>query len=330
MAESKLPEEDQNLNPQDNSKETWKSLGSVISFKPKKTRQSGEKAQAEKNTLSIKRHLQLVKLAGDLAEQTREEAGELGFMSRLLVMVNLPYRDPGKNCKNWHRKNGNVSIDVATGYEDGIPIGIPYGAYPRLILAYIITQIVKSKSPMIFFGNTFNHFFTMIKLKNGGTTQKRVKEQLKRTLSSSFAWTYNTKKRWSRTNIQVSSQSHLWWDEKEQEDDWSSYVRINLDFFNEVMRNAIPLDLRVLSTLKNSPLGLDLYMFIVWRTFKINEPVYISWESVHQQLGTQHCEIKEFTRECKKHIRRILAINTTLQIKFLRGRLCLFPSYPND
>ena len=60
------------------------------------------KVKKDKKPLS-KRHFQLIKLAGELAEQTREEAQTLGFMSRLLIMVNLPYRDPGKDARVWLR-----------------------------------------------------------------------------------------------------------------------------------------------------------------------------------------------------------------------------------
>jgi hypothetical protein len=101
-----------------------------------------------------------------------------------------------------------------------------------------------------------------------------------------------------------------------------------MDFYNEIMRNAVPLDLRVLATLKNSPLGLDLYMFIAWRTFRLNKPVYISWEGLQEQLGTQHKELKEFARECKRHVKRIQSICPTLKIAFPKGRICLYPSYP--
>jgi len=40
-------------------------------------------ASLPKITFQRKRHLQLVKLAGDLAEQTREEAGALGLTTAL-------------------------------------------------------------------------------------------------------------------------------------------------------------------------------------------------------------------------------------------------------
>ena len=281
-----------------------------------------------KITFQHKRHLQLVNLAGDLAEQTKEEAGALGFMSRLLIMVNLPYRDPGKDAINWWRQNGNVTIDVNSGTEKGIPIGLPYGAYPRLILAYLITQAVKTQDPTIYLGKSFSHFLTLLDIKKGGKTYKQLHKQLKRTLSAAFAWTYSTDKQWSRTNIQVSSQSQLWWDEKlpEQQSLWESYIRFNMDFYNEIMRNAVPLDLRVLATLKNSPLGLDLYMFIAWRTFRLDKPVYISWEGLQQQLGAQYADLKEFSRKCRFHIKRIEALRPDLNIAFAKGRLCLKPS----
>jgi Plasmid encoded RepA protein len=281
-----------------------------------------------KITFQSKRHLQIVKLAGDLAEQTREEAGALGFMSRLLIMVNLPYRDPGKDCKNWWRQNGNVTIDVNSGTEKGVPIGLPYGAYPRLILAYLITQAVKTQDPTIYLGKSFSHFLGLIGVRSGGYQYKQLHKQLKRTLSAAFAWTYSTDKQWTRANIQVSSQSQLWWDEKlpEQQSLWESYIRFNMDFYNEIMRNAVPLDLRVLSTLKNSPLGLDLYMFIAWRTFKLDKPVFISWKSMQEQLGGQYTDLKEFSRKCRFHIKRIQALQPTMNVAFIKGRLCLKPS----
>jgi len=98
-----------------------------------------------------------------------------------------------------------------------------------------------------------------------------------------------------------------------------------MDFYNEIMRNAVPLDLRVLATLKNSPLGLDLYMFIAWRTFKLDKPTFISWENLQEQLGGQYVDRKVFARDCRNHIRKIQAIRPDLNVSFVRGRLCLKP-----
>ena len=298
-----------------------KQIASVIPFARKKKK--------EPAPLS-KRQNQIINLAGEIAENLPQEKNVLGFMSRLLIMVNLPYRDPGKDCKNWHRRNGLISIDIVSAYRDGKSVGMPYGTYPRLILAFLVTQAVKTKNPTIYLGKSFSDFLKLIGIQRGGKQYKQLHKQLDRTLSASFSWSYTTDKQWSRVNIQVSHQSQLWWDEKQPEQQalWESYIELNLNFFNEIIRNAVPLDLRVLSVLKNSPLGLDLYMFIAWRTFKLDKPVFISWETLQEQLGGQYAELKKFARDCRNHITRIQAINPNLNVKFLKGRVCLYPSYP--
>ena len=297
--------------------------------KPKK------KVSTVKELLPVvtKRHLQLINLAGDLAEETREEADTLGFMSRLLLMVNLPYRKPHQEINNWHRMNGHVSIDIVSAYKKGKFVGLPYGTYPRLILAYLVTQAVKTQSPIIYLGKSFGSFLKKLNLCDGGKQYKQMQNQLEKVLSASFSWTYETEEMYSRTNVQVSHQAHLWWKPLENHDTspfWESYIKLNTDFFNEIIRHAVPLDLRILSALKNSPLGLDLYLFISWRIYKINKPIFISWESLQQQLGGQYHDVKVFARDCRIHIKRIQAICPDLNISFIRGRFCLKPFFKQN
>lgn len=277
-----------------------------------------------------KRQDQLINLAGELAEQTPEEADELGFMSRLLIMVNLPYRDPGDDRKVWVKQNGKISIVVASAYnKKGISLGIPYGTYPRLILAYLATQAVKTQSPVIHLGKSFRSFLKKLNVHDGGKQYKQMQNQLEKILSASFSWIYETEEMQSRTNIQISHQSHLWWTPIEDptiSSSWDSYIKLNTDFFHEIIRHAVPLDLRVLGILKNSPLGLDLYMFISWRVFNLHKTVFISWESLQQQLGGQYADVHEFSRDCRTHISHIQALRPDLNVNFLKGRLCLKPN----
>ena len=277
-----------------------------------------------------KRQRQIIDLSGAIAEQTREEANELGFMSRLLLMANLPYRDPGLEKRVWVRQNGKVSVIIAPAFDKhGVSLGIPYGTYPRLILAYLVTQAVKTRSPVIYLGKSFGNFLKTLNVNDGGNQYKQFQKQLQRTLSASFSWTYEKEEMESRINIHVSDQSQLWWQPKQTNVHplWENWIELNHHFFNEIVRNAVPLDLRALSVLKNSPLALDLYMFVLWRIYKLKKPVYISWDSLQQQLGGQYADIKEFARDCRMHIKRIKAIHPKLNISFVKGRICLRLSF---
>jgi len=275
-----------------------------------------------------RRESQIVNLAGELVEVPFNKSKDLSFMSRLLVMVNLPYKDPGEEALGWWRKNGQVILDVTPGRREGKSIGIPYGTYPRLILAYLITQAVKTQSPIINLGKSFREFLDLIGIEKGGKQYRQLHKQLERTLSAAFSWSYSNEKMWSRTNIQVSHRSQLWWDPKlpDQLSLWESYIELNANFFNEIIRSPVPIDLRVLKIFKNSPLGLDLYMFLSWRTFNLKEPTFISWKALHSQLGGQYANLKVFARDCRQHLKRIEAIWPELNIKSVKGRLCIEPT----
>lgn len=279
-----------------------------------------------------KANLKFINLAANLNEVSSYEAKSLGFMSRLLIMLNLPYRDPGEEAHVWVRTNGNVSLILTPAYnEQGESIGLPYGSYPRLILAYIITQAVKTQNSIIYLGKTFSEFLKLLEIERGGKQYHLLQKQLERVISTNFSWTYKSDQIWSRKNIQVSHEVHLWWDPKlpNRTSLWDSYIKLNKDFFNEIIRNSVPLDFRILKAFRNTPLGLDLCLFLSWRIFNLDKSTYISWKSLQHQLGGQYTDLKVFGRDCRKHLEKIKVIWPALNIEILKGRIYIKPTSRN-
>ena len=56
-------------------------------------------------------------------------------------------------------------------------------------------------------------------------------------------------------------------------------------FFNEIIRHPVPLDMNTLTALKRSSLGLDLYLWLVYRTFPLRAPLRLTWRQVYRQFG---------------------------------------------
>ena len=53
---------------------------------------------------------------------------------------------------------------------------------------------------------------------------------------------------------------------------WESKIFLGSRFFQEVITNPVPIDMHVLRAVKRSPLGLDLYLWLTYRTFKPPAP----------------------------------------------------------
>ena len=77
-------------------------------------------------------------------------AGALGFMPRLLVLTTLPHRR-SKGHK-FQRVNGRHSVRMSAPRR----VGLPYGSYPRLLLSWLTTEAVRTKSTQIYLGATPN------------------------------------------------------------------------------------------------------------------------------------------------------------------------------
>ena len=61
--------------------------------------------------------------------------------------------------------------------------------------------------------------------------------------------------------------------------------RLGEKFFNEIIQHPVPLDMNTLTALKRSSLGLDLYLWLVYRTFTLRAPQRITWRQVYRQFG---------------------------------------------
>ena len=57
---------------------------------------------------------------------------------------------------------------------------------------------------------------------------------------------------------------------------WESKIELGEKFFQEIIRHPVPLDMNTLKALSRSSLGLDLYLWVTYRTFTLKRPMRLS------------------------------------------------------
>ena len=75
---------------------------------------------------------------------------DLGFMARLLVLCSLPRTNPG-NQHQYKRQNGPYTLYMFAGRDK-----LPYGNLPRLLLAWVSTEAVRTQSREISLGRSLS------------------------------------------------------------------------------------------------------------------------------------------------------------------------------
>jgi hypothetical protein len=273
------------------------------------------------------------------------DAKTLAFVSRVLVQSFLPHSDPKK--MGWTRRNGNFTLDIKSGMgkdKDGefFQYGVPYGTVPRLLLAWLNSEAVSNAQDennanprLISLGRSLSDFLDKIGIgntggKNGGIT--RFKKQAMRLFHAEITVNDTGENYIAEKDIKITDGRFLFWDIKHQPQQptlFESVIELSEAFYRLLTSNPFPLDWRILKELKQSPMALDLYMWLTHRMSYLKNPTAIKWETLRLQLGADIKDIHRFRTQVRKHLRTINTIWKDLEIDDSQpDALRLFPSTP--
>ena len=250
------------------------------------------------------------KLAVRGSSKSAHETRSLGYMPRILVLTTLPHSRPTTN--RFERINGRYSLRL----EARRSIGLPYGVYPRLILIYLTTQAVCAKSPEIDLGRTPNDLARRLGLapiSGPRGTSKRLHDQLHRLLSTRFRWqhTKDFRTQESAGGLITSSDPTLELLKgcfQRLQPTWNPELVLSRQFFQEITRSAVPVDLRAIELLKSSPLAIDIYIWLTYRMSYLRRPCLIPWKALELQFGATYSRSRDFRRSLCTHLREVVGV----------------------
>lgn len=263
------------------------------------------------------------------AEQAKE-AGALGFMARGLVQATMPHRNTGEN---YHvRENGDYKLIMAASNPE---IGLPFGTIPRLMLAWLATEAIKTKERELILGDSMSGFMRELDLiPSGGRwgSITRLKDQSRRLFSSLITCSYTTKDRDAADHFLIAESRDLWWHKSEpsQAGLFQSTVTLSQRFYDEITLNPVPVDMRALKALKRSPMALDIYCWLTYRMSYLKQTTAITWPQLQAQFGAGYASdemgVKNFQRAFTKHLKKVLIVYPEANVSSEHGRLILKPS----
>jgi hypothetical protein len=250
---------------------------------------------------------QIINDALAIEAESAQDAGALGFMARAMVQATLPHKKVVGN--EFERRNGNYTLTLLAPSK----IGLPYGTVPRLLLAWLTTEAVKTQSRELELGDSLSGFMRELDMvPTGGRwgSINRLKDQTKRLFSCTVSATYEDGQKSAFLNQSIASKAVLWWDAKDPEQAglWQSQVTLSEAFFSEVVSHPVPVDMRALKALKKSPLALDTYCWLTYRASYTKRPSVIPWSALALQFGSDYAELRFFKRAFLEELRKVVTV----------------------
>ena len=257
---------------------------------------------------------------------------DLGFMARLMALCSLPRTNPGDRHQ-YKRVNGPYKLVMIAGAD----CKLPFGNLPRLLLAWVCTEAVRTGSRELILGRSLAEFMrTLGVYSSGGRVQIRLRNQMRRLFSAHVQLVYEHEHGESRVSSSVAERTELWWNERKLDQPvlWESKIELGEKFFNEIIQHPVPIDMNTLTALKRSTLGLDLYLWLTYRTFTLQHPLRLTWRQVYRQFGAHPAKasnkntVQAFRYKILRELKKIKLAWPGLNYATPPGLLILYPSKP--
>ena len=238
---------------------------------------------------------------------------DLGFMARMMALCSLPRTNPG-NRLQYKRVNG-----------------------PYKLIMIAATEAVRTQNRELVLGKSLAEFMRALGIYNsGGKPQTRLRNQMDRLFHASVQLIYEDEGNKAGISSFVADRTELWWNERKPDEPtlWESKIYLSEPFFNEIIRHPVPLDMNTLTALKRCSLGLDLYLWLAYRTFTLRAPLRLTWKQVYRQFGVDPAKasnnqtVQDFRYKLLRELKKIKLAWPELNYTTARGVLILLPSTP--
>ena len=259
---------------------------------------------------------------------------DLGFMARTIALCSLPRTNPG-NRLQYKRVNGPFTLYMVAGGGNKLP----FGNLPRLILAWVCSEAVRTQSRVLVLGDSLSDFMrTLGVYSSSGRKYTRLRNQMNRLFGCTVSMIYEDEhgkqfgdrsliaERGDRVLVEQARRAHA---VGQQDRAWEK------SSFNEIISHPVPIQTLTPShALKRSPLGLDLYLWLVYRTFTLRAPLRLTWRLLYRQFGAHpdnaHNKktVQNFRCKVLRELKKIKLAWTGLNYSTAPGVLILHPSTP--
>lgn len=259
-------------------------------------------------------------------------SNDMAFTHSILCQVGLPRKKV--EGREFMRRSGDAWLALQAGWidEGNGPVAqpLPYGAMPRLALAWVSSYAVRNKTREITIGRSASEFLTLMGMDNQGTRYKTLRDQMHALASCRLQLGFK-----GRTYSGVPVEQFDAWQKPGSAGEyarWPGIMTLSDGYYNGLIESAVPLDNRALHALKGSALSLDIYTWLAHRLHRIEgKPVRLFWANLRDQFAQEYQgkdPDKDFKKSFLPALRDVLAVYPKAKVIQIKGGIMLYPSPP--
>lgn len=244
------------------------------------------------------------------------------------------------SARVFERTNGNKNLLMEAGRLwngfSWVDQPLPYGAIPRLVMVYVSTKAVQTRCRVVDVGESMRQFLLQLGLQSTGGPRggyAALRKQLQALAVCRMTLGMITEGRVSTIDAKPIKRFDAWMGvdlrDESQQMLWPGELELSRDFYDSLLRHAVPLDGRALSALRHSALALDIYTWLAHRLQRVHDHrgVKVSWSNLKDQFGQDYSQSKDFKRVFRHALTQVSLVYPDARLRGVVGGLLLKPSH---
>ncbi len=244
-----------------------------------------------------------------------DEDSSLGFAFSGWAQCALPHRKLAPEDR-WEIASEHIRLVVEPGLRasshDGPmeAIGVPYGSIARLILLFLQTEALRTRSREIELGRSLRHWLFKIGASIGGSNARAVRDQAERISRCRLTFHIQGGGKVGLVNQSIVDRALFI-----EDDTYAKQGRLSLEtaklsegFYEQLKKHPVPLEESAIKAISNNPAALDAYLWLAYRLHILNNDKLITWKALKAQFGAGYKELFHF----KPRFTQALALATAV------------------
>ena len=275
----------------------------------------------------------IIAAAADVAEEVGTQGSAVSMAGHVYsgwCMLGLPYRRPkGERDQIWRITTDYADITVQSGTikrSDGSTeyAGVPYGSYARMALIALQSEALEQSSRDIELGETAYNALRRLGLPDGGKVAELALGQLEKLARCHVSFRIGT----DLTGLEINERLVEAFIYDHDGKPFIKKVRLSTAFYEGLRRHPVAIDRSAVHRIRNSPVALDIYLWLSYRLPALEKERAITWSALHKQFGHGIGVMRFFKRPFAENLELARSVYPAANFALTPTGIVLRPSPP--
>jgi len=261
-----------------------------------------------------------------------EDAG-IGFLYSGWCQAALPHKKLADNAV-WKVQTERVTLVVEPGRrnllgDDTQFVGVPYGSRARLILLYLQSEALRTKSRDIALGRSLGAWLERLNIPIGGKSYRDVREQADRLSRCRLTFHVQQSGRAGLINQNIVDTAMFVADSNSSQGNlFCETARLSETFYEQLRKHPVPLEDAAIQAISNNSQALDVYCWLAYRLHVLPQARTVSWPALFSQFGSSYKKLAHFKMRFIDALKVAMAVYPDANVELVDKGLTLKPSRP--